>query len=60
MFIFSCLLSEIVQHSQRISENEKDLTERKSNLSEEEKQKKDLSDSIQRLKEELMKKEESK
>ncbi|KFO84414.1 Kinetochore protein Spc25, partial [Buceros rhinoceros silvestris] len=50
--------SEIVQHSQRISENEKDLTERKSNLNEEEEQKKDLSDSIQRLKEELMKKEE--
>lgn len=60
MFIFSCLISEILQQSQRISENQEHLTEIKSNLNQEEEQKKDLTDSIQELKEELMKKKESK
>lgn len=60
MFTFSCLISEIFQQSQRISENQEHLTEIKSNLSQEEEQKKDLTDSIQELKEELMKKKESK
>lgn len=60
MFTFSCLISEILQQSQRISENQEHLTEIKSNLNQEEEQKKDLTDSIQELKEELMKKKESK
>lgn len=60
MFIFSCLISEILQQSQCISENQEHLTEIKSNLNQEEEQKKDLTDSIQELKEELMKKKESK
>ena len=60
MFLFSCLLSEILQQSQRISENQEHLTEIKSNLNQEEEQKKGLTDSIQELKEELMKKKESK
>lgn len=60
MFIFSCLLSEILQQSQRISENQEHLAEIKSNVNQEEEQKKALTDSIQELKEELMKKKESK
>lgn len=60
MFIFSCLLSEILQQSQRISENQEHLAEIKSNVNQEEEQKKGLTDSIQELKEELMKKKESK
>lgn len=60
MFIFSCLLSEILQQSQRISENQEHLAEIKSNVNQEEEQKKALTDSIQELKEELKKKKESK
>ncbi|KAM6269230.1 kinetochore protein Spc25 [Porphyrio hochstetteri] len=48
----------ILQQSQRISENQEHLTEIKSNLNHEEQQKQDLTDSIQELKEELMKKKE--
>ncbi|KFV58383.1 Kinetochore protein Spc25 [Tyto alba] len=50
--------NEILQQSQRISENQEHLTEIKSNLNQEEVQNKDLTDSIQELKEELMKKKE--
>ncbi|XP_051479984.1 kinetochore protein Spc25 [Apus apus] len=50
--------NEILQQSQRISENQERFTEIKSNLNQEEKQKKDLIDSIRELKEELMKKKE--
>lgn len=60
MFIFSCFLSEILQQNKQISENEIHLTEIKSNLNHEEEQKKELTDSVQKLKEELMKKKESK
>lgn len=60
MFIFSCFLSEILQQNKQISENEIHLTEIKSNLNHEEEQKKELTDNVQKLKEELMKKKESK
>ncbi|KFP17551.1 kinetochore protein Spc25 [Egretta garzetta] len=50
--------NEILQQTQRISENQEHLTEIKSNLNQEEEQVKDLTDSIQELKEELMKKKE--
>ncbi|NXI99061.1 SPC25 protein, partial [Psophia crepitans] len=49
---------EILQQSQRISENQERLTEIKSNLNREEEQKQELIDSIQELKEELIKKKE--
>ncbi|NWU65771.1 SPC25 protein, partial [Pterocles burchelli] len=57
MFLSSCL-SEILQQNQRISENQEHFTEIESNLNQEEEQNKDLTDSIQELKEELMKKKE--
>lgn len=60
MFIFSYLLSEILQQSKSVAEKEEQLTEIKSKLNEEEEQQKNLTDSIQELKEELMKKMESK
>lgn len=60
MFIFSCFLSEILQQNKQISENEIHLTEIKSNLNHEEEQKKELTGNVQKLKEELMKKKESK
>lgn len=60
MFIFSCFLSEILQQNKQISENEIHLMEIKSNLNHEEEQKKELTDNVQKLKEELMKKKESK
>lgn len=60
MFIFSYLLSEILQQSKCVAEKEEQLTEIKSKLNEEEEQQKNLTDSIQELKEELMKKMESK
>ncbi|NXX20198.1 SPC25 protein, partial [Podargus strigoides] len=50
--------NEILQQNQRISENQEHFAQIKSNLNQEEKQKKDLTDSIQELKEELMKKKE--
>ncbi|KFU88537.1 Kinetochore protein Spc25 [Chaetura pelagica] len=50
--------NEILQQNQRVSENQERFTEMKSNLNQEEKQKKDLIDSIRELKEELMKKKE--
>ncbi|NXU48490.1 SPC25 protein, partial [Turnix velox] len=49
---------EILQKNQSISKNQEHLAEIKSNLNQEEEQKKTLSDSIQELKEELMKKKE--
>lgn len=58
MFILSCFLSEILRLNKHISENQEHLTEIKSNLNHEEGQKKELTDSIQELKEELMKKKE--
>lgn len=60
MLIFSCLPSEILQQSQRISENQEHFTEIKSKVNQKEEQKKDLAASIQELKEELMKRKESK
>ncbi|PKU49438.1 kinetochore protein spc25 [Limosa lapponica baueri] len=48
--------NEILQQNQCISENQDHLPKIKSNLNQEEEQNKDLSDSIQELKEELMKK----
>lgn len=60
MFVFSCLLSEIVQQSKYVAEKEEQLTEIKSKLNQEEEQQNHLTDSIQELKEELMKKMESK
>ncbi|XP_064307606.1 kinetochore protein Spc25 isoform X2 [Phalacrocorax carbo] len=50
--------NEILQQSQRISENQEHLTEIKFNLNQEQQQKKDLTVSVQELKEELMKKKE--
>lgn len=58
MFIFSCFLLEILQQNKHISENQEQLTEIKSNLNHEEEQQKELTNSIQELKEELMKKKE--
>lgn len=60
MFIFSCLLSEILQQSKYIAEKEEQLTEIQSKLNQEQEQQKNLTDSIQELKKELMKKMESK
>ncbi|NWH60110.1 SPC25 protein, partial [Geococcyx californianus] len=50
--------NEILQQSQRISENQEQFTEIKSSLNQQEKQNKDLTESIQELKEELLKKKE--
>lgn len=60
MFIFSCLLPEILQQSKYIAEKEEQLTEIKSKLNQEEEQQQNLTDIIQELKEELTKKMESK
>lgn len=60
MFIFSCLLSEILQQSKYVAEKEEQLTEIRAKLSQEEEEQKNLNDSIQELKEELRKKMESK
>lgn len=60
MFVFSCLPSEILCQSQRASETQERLTEIKSNLNQEKEKNKDLTDSIQELKEECEKKKESK
>lgn len=60
MFIFSCLLPEILQQGKYIAEKEEQLTEIKSKLNQEEEQQQNLTDIIQELKEELMKKMESK
>ncbi|NXI44932.1 SPC25 protein, partial [Galbula dea] len=49
---------EILQKSQRISENQERLTVIRSNLNEEKEQKEDLTNTIRELKEELMKKKE--
>ncbi|NWX28431.1 SPC25 protein, partial [Notiomystis cincta] len=48
--------NEILEQSKYVAEKEEQLTEVKSNLSQEEEQQKNLTDSIQKLKEELMKK----
>ncbi|NXU72654.1 SPC25 protein, partial [Oreotrochilus melanogaster] len=50
--------NEILQQSQRISENQEHFTKIKANVNQEEEQRKLLLDSIQELKEELMKKKE--
>ncbi|NWW99543.1 SPC25 protein, partial [Caloenas nicobarica] len=50
--------NEILQQSQRISENQEHFTEIKSEVHQKEEQKKDLAASIQELKEELMKRKE--
>ncbi|NXW93045.1 SPC25 protein, partial [Alopecoenas beccarii] len=50
--------NEILQQSQRISENQEHFTEIKSKVNQKEEQKKDLAASIQELKEELMKRQE--
>lgn len=60
MFIFSCLLSEILQQSKYIAEKEEQLTEIRSKLNQEQEQQKNLTDSIEEVKQELMKKMESK
>lgn len=60
MFIFSCLLSEILQQSKYIAEKEEQLTEIRTKLNQEQEQQKNLTDSIEEVKQELMKKMESK